>query len=85
MYICKENGRGSDAKKDNGRKTVCRKKKRKTSFEMDGRSGGRPEGHEDKAVDGDDGGGLLRRPRLTQGCSAKSDGDVDVHMWCFRR
>ena len=38
-----------------GRKTVCRKKnKRKTSFEMDGRCGSRPEGNEDKAVDGDD-------------------------------
>jgi len=24
---CKENGRGSDAKKDDGMKTVCRKKK----------------------------------------------------------
>jgi hypothetical protein len=36
---CKENGRGSDAKKDDGRKTVYRKKKRKTSFEMDGRCG----------------------------------------------
>jgi len=26
---CKENGSGSDAKKDDGRKTVCRKKKRR--------------------------------------------------------
>ena len=51
---CKENGRGSNAKKDDGRKTVCRKKKRKTSFEIDGRCGSRPEGNEDKAVDGDD-------------------------------
>jgi len=33
---CKENGRGSDAKKDDGRKTACRKKNRKTSFEMNG-------------------------------------------------
>jgi len=33
---CKENGSWSDAKKDDGRKTVYRKKKRKTSFEMDG-------------------------------------------------
>ena len=48
---CRENGRGSDAKKYHGRK----KKKRKTSFEMDGRCGSRPEGNEDKAVvDGDD-------------------------------
>ena len=51
---CKENGRGSDAKKGDGRKTICRKKKRKTSFEMDGRCGSRPEGNEDKAVDGED-------------------------------
>ena len=51
---CKENGRGSDAKKDDGRKTVCRKKKRKTSSEMDGRCCSRPEGNEDKAVDVDD-------------------------------
>ena len=27
---CKVNGSGGDAKKDDGRKTVCRKKKRKT-------------------------------------------------------
>jgi len=47
---CKENGRVSSAKKDDGRKTACRKKKRKTSFEMDGRCGSRPEGN----VDGDD-------------------------------
>ena len=33
---CKENGSGSDGKKDDGRKNVCRKKKMKTSFEMDG-------------------------------------------------
>ena len=33
---CKQNGSGSDAKKDDGRKVVYRKKKRKTSFEMDG-------------------------------------------------
>ena len=51
---CKENGRGGDAKKDDGRKTVCRKKNRKTSFEMDGRCGSRPVGNVDKAVDGDD-------------------------------
>ena len=36
------------------RKTGYRKKERKTSFEMDGRCGRRPEGNEDKAVDGDD-------------------------------
>jgi hypothetical protein len=35
-------------------KTVCRKKKRKTSFEMDGRCDSRPESNEDKAVNGDD-------------------------------
>jgi hypothetical protein len=32
----KEKGSGSNAKKDDGRKTVHGKKKRKTSFEMDG-------------------------------------------------
>ena len=32
---CKENGSWGDAKKDDGRKTVYRKKERKTSFEMD--------------------------------------------------
>ena len=51
---CKENGRGSEGKKDDGRNTVCRKKKRKTSFEMDGQCGSRPESNEDKAVDGED-------------------------------
>jgi len=51
---CKESGRGNDAKKDDGRKTVYTKKKRKTSFEMDGRCFSRPEVNEDKAVDGDD-------------------------------
>ena len=39
---------------NDGRKTVCTKKKRKTSFEMDGQCCSRPEGNEDKAVDGDD-------------------------------
>jgi len=34
--ISKENGSESDAKKDDGRKTVYRKRKRKISFEMDG-------------------------------------------------
>jgi hypothetical protein len=33
---CKENGSWGNAKKDDGRKTVYRKKERKTSFEMDG-------------------------------------------------
>ena len=32
---CKENVIGSNAEKDDGRKTVHRKKKRKTSLEMD--------------------------------------------------
>ena len=32
---CKEYGSGSNAKKDDGRKTVNTKKVRKTSFEMD--------------------------------------------------
>ena len=51
---CKENGRGSDAKKDDGRKTVYKTKKRNTSFEMNGRCCSRPEGNKDKAVDADD-------------------------------
>jgi hypothetical protein len=33
---CKVNRGGASAKKDGGRKTVYRKKKRKTLFEMDG-------------------------------------------------
>ena len=33
---CKENGCRSDAKEDDGMKTVYRTKERKTSFEMDG-------------------------------------------------
>jgi len=33
---CKENGNWGNAKKDDGRKTVYRKKERKTSFEVDG-------------------------------------------------
>ena len=33
---CKKNGRGSDAKEDDGRKTVYRTKERKTSSEMNG-------------------------------------------------
>jgi hypothetical protein len=32
----KENGSGGDAKEDDGRKTVYRMKKRKTSLKMDG-------------------------------------------------
>jgi hypothetical protein len=32
----KENGSGSNAEKDDGKKTVHRKKKRMTLFEMDG-------------------------------------------------
>ena len=43
-----------DGKKDDGRKTVYRKKKRKTSFEMDERCSIRPEINEDKAVDEED-------------------------------
>jgi hypothetical protein len=34
--MCKENGSGSNAEKDDGRKTVHRKKKMKTLLEMDG-------------------------------------------------
>jgi hypothetical protein len=33
---CKENGGGANDMKDDGTKTVYRKKRRKTSFEMDG-------------------------------------------------
>jgi hypothetical protein len=33
---CKENGSGSNAKEDDGRKTVYRTKERKNSFEIDG-------------------------------------------------
>jgi len=33
---CKKNGSGSDAKEDDGRKTVYRTKERKTSSEMNG-------------------------------------------------
>jgi len=34
-YVKRMEG-GSNAKEDDGRKTVCRTKERKTSFEMDG-------------------------------------------------
>ena len=51
---CKENGSGSDAKKDDGSKTGYRKKERKTSFEMDRQCGSRPVSNTDKAVDGED-------------------------------
>jgi hypothetical protein len=51
----KENGSGSNAEKDDGRKTVHRKKKRKNSFEMDGRCGSKFESNEDETVDGEDG------------------------------
>jgi hypothetical protein len=51
----KENGSGSNAEKDDGRKTVHRMKKRKTLFEMDGQCGSKFESNEDKAVDGEDG------------------------------
>jgi hypothetical protein len=33
---CKENGSWDNAKKDDGRKRVYRKKERKTSFDMNG-------------------------------------------------
>jgi len=51
---CKKNGRGSDAKKDDRRGIVYRKKKRKTSPVMDGRCGSRSVSNEDKAVDVED-------------------------------
>jgi len=60
---CKENGSGSHAKEDDGRKTVYRTEERKTAFEMDGwRS--RLESNEDKAVDRED----ERRRAMETGC-----------------
>jgi hypothetical protein len=59
----KENGSGSNAEKDDGRKTVHRKKK-KTSFQMHGRCGGRSGNNEDKAVDGED----RRQRAMESGC-----------------
>jgi hypothetical protein len=50
---CEENGSGSNAERDDGRKIVHRKKKRKTPSEMDGRCS-RLENNEDKAVDEED-------------------------------
>jgi hypothetical protein len=60
---CKENVSGSNAEKDDGRKTVHRKKKRETSFEMDGRCS-RLESNEDKAVHGED----ERQRAMVTGC-----------------
>jgi hypothetical protein len=51
---CPENGSGSNAEKDYGRKTVHNKKKRKAPSEMDGRFCNRLESNEDEAVDGED-------------------------------
>ena len=51
---CKKNGRGSDAKEDDGRKSVYRTKERKTSSKVDGRRRSRLESNEDKAVDRED-------------------------------
>jgi hypothetical protein len=48
---CEENGSWGNVKKNDGRKTVYRKKERKTSFEMDGRCTSRPKSNEDKTVD----------------------------------
>jgi hypothetical protein len=58
---CEENGSWGNAK-NNGRKTVYRKKERKTSFKMDGQRRQRI---------GSSGDWLSRRPRLTQGCNAE--------------
>ena len=62
---CKENGGGSNAMKDDGRKTVCRKKKRKISLEMVTWRRSRSESNEDKAVDGED----ERQTAVDSGCS----------------
>ena len=51
---CTKNGSGSNAKKDDGRKTVHRQKKRKTLLEMDRWYHSRLESNEDQAVDGED-------------------------------
>jgi hypothetical protein len=45
---CEENGGWGNAKKNDGRKIVYRKKGRKTSFEMDGRCSSRFESNETK-------------------------------------
>jgi hypothetical protein len=52
---CKENGSLSDAKENDGRKTVCRTNERKPSIEMDGWRCSRLESNEDKAVNREDG------------------------------
>jgi len=46
----KEHGSGSNAKVDDGRKTVHRQKKKKTSLKMDGRCCSTLESNEDMAV-----------------------------------
>jgi hypothetical protein len=61
---CRKNVSGSNAKKDDGRKIVHRKKKRKTSFEMDRRCCSRYEDNGDKAVDGED----ERQTAVETGC-----------------
>ena len=61
---CRENGSGSDAKEDDGRKTVYRTKERKTSFEMDGWWCSRLVSSEDKAVDRED----ERQRAMETGC-----------------
>jgi hypothetical protein len=64
VRTCKKNGSGSNPKKDDGRKTVHRKKKMKTSFEMDGLCCNRLESNEDKTVDGED----KRQRAMETGC-----------------
>jgi hypothetical protein len=59
----KRMGNGSDAKEDDGGKTVYRTKERKTSSEMDGRHS-RLESNEDKAVDRED----ERQRAMETGC-----------------
>ena len=63
----KENGTGNNAEKDDGRKTVDRKKKRKTSSEMDRRCCSRLENNEDKVMEGEN-----ERWRATEaGCGGR--------------
>jgi hypothetical protein len=61
---CKENVSGSNDEKDDGRKIVHRKKKRKTLSEIDGRCCSRLESNEDKAMDRED----KRQTAMENGC-----------------
>jgi hypothetical protein len=85
---CEENGSWDNAKKNDGRKTVYRKKERKTPFEMDGRCSSRSERMRiqqwtEKAEDSSSGDWLSRRPRLTQGCSAEWMDGIGIAVFNF--